>query len=404
MVSMFTIAWDIIEILALVSTAVKALAVCGVAGFIGSIVIIAVSAAVIVYSIQSAINLYHQMERYRAGDEAAGEEILQDVWLNMVLSIVTIGGTQVTKALINRAVKEKLLKELGEEVLEGAVKKGDNLVKLLSSTHKLKKAGLGAETVADLAKTLSVESLDKLAKLAKKGMPVELLEAISRNTTLLDDLDLKSLLVLKEYAAQAGDLVKILDNHTQSFVKIYKKYGKTAIEKCLKYQDELFELGATYGDDCIDLIMRYDDEVVEGIRKYKDYFMNRYRDEGDAFVEEYLEKKGEVFESGTSKLAQYGDDFGKMGTYVENPNIKVDWTQYAEHAAERMKQRGMTQEMVNNIVENGKVLSQNNGNKFAYITQEGVAIVSKEGKLITAWSSTDFDSSMLEIINKLFGE
>ena len=26
----------------------------------------------------------------------------------------------------------------------------------------------------------------------------------------------------------------------------------------------------------------------------------------------------------------------------------------------------------------------NDGNKFAYITQEGVAIVSKEGKLITA--------------------
>ena len=46
----------------------------------------------------------------------------------------------------------------------------------------------------------------------------------------------------------------------------------------------------------------------------------------------------------------------------------------------------------------------NDGNKFAYITQEGVAIVSKEGKLITAWSSADFDSSMLEIISRLFGE
>ncbi|MBO5523185.1 MAG: DUF4258 domain-containing protein [Roseburia sp.] len=111
-----------------------------------------------------------------------------------------------------------------------------------------------------------------------------------------------------------------------------------------------------------------------------------------------------IIKGSTSTLAQYGDDFGKMGTYVENPNIKVDWTKYAEHAAERMQQRGMTQEMVNNIVENGKVLSQNNGKKFAYITQEGVVIISKDGKLITAWSSADFDSSMLEIINKLFGE
>lgn len=38
----------------------------------------------------------------------------------------------------------------------------------------------------------------------------------------------------------------------------------------------------------------------------------------------------------------------------------------------------MIQEIVNNIVENGKALSQNNGNKFAYMPQEG--------KLITAWS------------------
>ena len=58
----------------------------------------------------------------------------------------------------------------------------------------------------------------------------------------------------------------------------------------------------------------------------------------------------------------------------------------------------------NNFVENGKVLLQNNGNKFAYITQDGVVIVSKEGKLITAWSSEYYDDAMKEIIEKLFGE
>ena len=53
-----------------------------------------------------------------------------------------------------------------------------------------------------------------------------------------------------------------------------------------------------------------------------------------------------------------------MGRYVENPQIKVDWTEYAEHAAERMQQRGMTRELIDHIVENGKVLSQNGGNKY----------------------------------------
>ena len=32
----------------------------------------------------------------------------------------------------------------------------------------------------------------------------------------------------------------------------------------------------------------------------------------------------------------------------------------------------MTQEMLGNIVENDKVLSQNDGNKFVYITQAGL--------------------------------
>ena len=61
----------------------------------------------------------------------------------------------------------------------------------------------------------------------------------------------------------------------------------------------------------------------------------------------------------------------KMGTYVENLNIKLDWSQYAEHGFDRMQQRGMTQEMVDKIVANGKTLSQNNGSKFVFITQEG---------------------------------
>ena len=69
-----------------------------------------------------------------------------------------------------------------------------------------------------------------------------------------------------------------------------------------------------------------------------------------------------------------------------------------------MQQRGMTRELIDHIVENGKVLSQNGGNKYVYVTQEGVAVVSKEGKLITGWTSSDYDEAMIEIVNKLFGE
>ena len=104
---------------------------------------------------------------------------------------------------------------------------------------------------------------------------------------------------------------------------------------------------------------------------------------------------------GTAKL---GDSFGKMGSYVNNPGIKVDWFQYAEHGYERIAKRGMSKEQVNTIVKNGKALSQNGGDKFAFITKEGVVVVSKEGKLITAWADSYFDDAMKNIIKALFGD
>ena len=126
----------------------------------------------------------------------------------------------------------------------------------------------------------------------------------------------------------------------------------------------------------------------------------------DKICELFGKAKNAILKEGVSEaaVAQYGDEFGKMGTYVENPKIEVDWSQYAEHAAERMQQRGMTRELIDNIVDNGKVLSQNGGNKFVFITKEGVAVVSKEGKLITGWTYLDYDEVMVEIVIKLFGE
>ena len=107
---------------------------------------------------------------------------------------------------------------------------------------------------------------------------------------------------------------------------------------------------------------------------------------------------------GTSNLAKFGDDFGKMGKYVESPNVKVDWDAFAEHGWERMSKRNVTQDMVNSWVQNGKAISQNGGSKFAYITKEGVAVVSKEGKLITTWGADNFDDVMKGIVEQLYGK
>ncbi|HDU3369569.1 TPA: LXG domain-containing protein [Listeria monocytogenes] len=101
---------------------------------------------------------------------------------------------------------------------------------------------------------------------------------------------------------------------------------------------------------------------------------------------------------------EVGTDFGKIGKLVNHPNIKINWSEHSEHGMSRLKQRGLSKSQVDDFVECGKALSQNGGEKFAFITENGVAIVSKDGKLVTAWGKKDFDEGMEKIIEKLYGK
>ena len=105
----------------------------------------------------------------------------------------------------------------------------------------------------------------------------------------------------------------------------------------------------------------------------------------------------------STPTAQYGDTFGKMGTYVEHPGTKVDWSQLATHGPDQMMNRGLSKEMVERIVENGKALSQAGGAKHAFVTQEGVVVLSREGKIVTCWAAKDFNEPMKKVIEALFG-
>lgn len=110
-----------------------------------------------------------------------------------------------------------------------------------------------------------------------------------------------------------------------------------------------------------------------------------------------------VTSTGITTIAAAGTTFGTLGTLMaENPNVVVDWTQYAKHGLERLAERGITQQMIDIWVQTGKVLQQGQ-DKFVYITREGVAIVTKTGKLVTAYSSVYFDQNMQSIVQALFG-
>ena len=60
-------------------------------------------------------------------------------------------------------------------------------------------------------------------------------------------------------------------------------------------------------------------------------------------------------------------------------------------AFERMQQRGVSRKDVEYFIKNGKVLKQA-GEKYAYITEKGMAVPSEKGTLITTYSSAYYDA------------
>ena len=70
---------------------------------------------------------------------------------------------------------------------------------------------------------------------------------------------------------------------------------------------------------------------------------------------------------------------------------------------QRMIERGVTQEMVEVWVKNGKALQQA-GEKILYITKQGAVVIDKAGAVITAYTNQYFDPAMQEVVEKLFGK
>ena len=213
----------------------------------------------------------------------------------------------------------------------------------------------GQKTLKDKWSSLSSWEQGSIASILKKAYE-------SNNNNALTEKEIANILELKNIDFSLNEINSLLDelkiDKIDDFIKIVKELGKENLDETKI------------------------NNIVKNLNKGKN-------------VDEIIK---------WASKAELGHDFGEMGKYVEHPNIEVDWSKFAEHGLERMEQRGVTKDMVNDFVRNGKVLSQNEGNKFAFITKDGVAVVSKDGKLITTWGKDKFDDNMKEIVKMLWGE
>ena len=111
-----------------------------------------------------------------------------------------------------------------------------------------------------------------------------------------------------------------------------------------------------------------------------------------------------VTSGGISTVATLGTSFGNLGTLIANDGQQIiDWGKTTWHGMQRMIKRGVTQNMVEVWAKTGKALQQA-GDKILYVTKQGVVVIDKAGKVITAYTSQYFDSTMQNVIEKLFGK
>ena len=101
---------------------------------------------------------------------------------------------------------------------------------------------------------------------------------------------------------------------------------------------------------------------------------------------------------GTAEAANIGESYGKFGTVVENPKIAVKGF-VDGHPVNQAITRGVSPQAILNTMRNPiAVLSQRGGTRFAYVSNDAVVIVNKAGNIVTTWGKSNFDKTVLQVL------
>ncbi len=232
--------WDMAEAIMLINSAIAAIAAGG--AVVGGI-FLAFGAVALGFAIYTYIKSIDLMCAYVSGDEKAGQQLVRDMWINLVLSISIAALRQVAKPIIKTVLKNKLVKEFGEDFVSKLLKQFDDVTDLGRYIKQLKKAGISKELMEQFADKYGKEGLDWL--LGKKHLG------------LSDDL-LKKVL-------KAGNLDDFTDDVLNA-IKNSDGYADDIIEQIIKHGDDAAEAIGKYGDDAAKVIKDYGDDAVEDLK------------------------------------------------------------------------------------------------------------------------------------------
>jgi RHS repeat-associated protein len=105
--------------------------------------------------------------------------------------------------------------------------------------------------------------------------------------------------------------------------------------------------------------------------------------------------------TGIGRVANLGKTYGKLGTVVGKEGMAFEKVLIEGHALERMGQKGVSKELLKEIIESPQVKIQQ-GNKIIHITEQGVAVIdpSNKNKLVTTYSKDYFDEQIKKVLEE----
>ena len=94
-----------------------------------------------------------------------------------------------------------------------------------------------------------------------------------------------------------------------------------------------------------------------------------------------------------------GQDFGKLGVGIEKPELGINLL--SNHAVRRTEERSLSSSDLEDTVANPlMVLRQSSGN-FFYLSDSAAVVLDRSGKVVTTYSSADFDENVRAIIKHI---
>lgn len=90
--------------------------------------------------------------------------------------------------------------------------------------------------------------------------------------------------------------------------------------------------------------------------------------------------------------ARVGQTFGKLGTVVENPGLKI--TGFTEHGINQVITRGVSPDALLETVANPSAVLQQSAGQYLYLSDQAAVVLDPTGQLVTAYPSSMFDSNV----------